>query len=38
MIADAAAGARVDMNQHAAAWLTEHARSQQPPEEAGDEA
>ncbi len=38
MIADAAAGARVDMDQHAAAWLAEHARNQQPPEDIGHEA
>jgi len=31
MIADAASGASVDMDAYVAAWLAEHAQSQQPP-------
>jgi|GEM_PF-2085196 len=35
VIADAAAGAQVDMDTYAATWLTEHARNQEPPQAAG---
>lgn len=34
MIADAAAGARVDMDKYATAWLAEQARGQTPPDAA----
>ncbi len=35
MIADAAAGAQVDIDTYAATWLAEHTRSPEPPEAVG---